>query len=137
LEAGATGLCVAMAHEGIELREHGISAPILVITEQSIASYPAMLQNQLIATLYGKDQIKAYATAATALPRLVAAKVHLRIDSGMRIVGAPVGVAVERARQIHDEPSLILDGVFSHLACADSIGDHPSQAHNLATLTLC
>ena len=34
LEAGAQGLCVALVREGVELREAGIDAPILVLSEQ-------------------------------------------------------------------------------------------------------
>ena len=34
LRSGATGLCVALADEGIELRRAGIDAPILVLSEQ-------------------------------------------------------------------------------------------------------
>ena len=45
----------------------------------------------------------------------------------MRIVGAPVKDAVARALEIHQHPALVLDGIFSHLACADS-PNHPAQA---------
>ena len=37
LEAGAEGLCVALVAEGVALREAGIDAPILVLSEQPIA----------------------------------------------------------------------------------------------------
>ena len=43
LEAGATGLGVALVEEGIELREAGIDAPILVLSEPVPAAAPSVV----------------------------------------------------------------------------------------------
>ena len=39
LSAGAQGLCVALVDEGVALRNAGISAPILVMSEQPAEQY--------------------------------------------------------------------------------------------------
>lgn len=125
LDAGATGLCVALAEEGIELRDGGIDAPILVMSEQPNSEFNQMIDNELIATLYNASTISQYAEAAKTLGRI--AKVHLKVDTGMHRVGAPIGDAVSRAQQIASESSLQLDGLYTHFATADLVG-HPATA---------
>ncbi len=123
LDAGAIGLCVALAEEGIEFRLAGIDAPILVMSEQPGSHHRLMIDNDLIATVYNSTTISQYADAAKKLDRV--AKVHLKVDTGMHRVGAPIDEAVSRAQQIVAEPTLQLDGVFTHFATAD-LADHPA-----------
>jgi len=125
LDAGAVGLCVALVEEGLELRDAGIDAPILVMSEQPSSDHRLMIENELIATLYNATTISIYADAAEALGRI--AKVHLKVDTGMHRVGAPIGDAVLRAQQIVNESSLQLDGLYTHFATAD-LNDHPATA---------
>jgi alanine racemase len=127
LDAGASGLCVAVAHEGLELRAAGIQAPILVFSEQPPELHAHMLMGKLTATLYNKDTIDAYGKAATDLG-LSSAPVHLKLNSGMNRVGCTPTDAVDRALQIYDHPALNLEGFFSHMACADGDGEHSSVA---------
>ena len=128
LDAGAKGLCVALAEEGIELRNAGIDAPILVMSEQPNSEYQLMIENELVATLYNEATISYYAAAAKTLSRI--AKVHLKVDTGMHRVGAPIGDAVSRSQQIVSETSLQLDGLYTHFATADLVG-HPATAIQL------
>ncbi|MEK7292467.1 MAG: alanine racemase, partial [Actinomycetota bacterium] len=123
LDAGATGLCVALADEGIELRQAGITAPILVMSEQPSSQYGAMIEHELTATVYNSVAISMYAATAQSLGRI--AKVHLKVDTGMHRVGVPVADAVSRAQQIVAETSLQLDGLYTHFATAD-LADHPA-----------
>jgi alanine racemase len=123
LDAGAVGLCVAFAEEGIELRHAGIESPILVMSEQPGSHHQPMIENDFIATLYNETTISHYADAAKALGRV--AKVHLKVDTGMHRVGAHLDEAVSRAQQVEAAPNLRLDGVFTHFATAD-IADHPA-----------
>lgn len=123
LDAGAAGLCVALAEEGVEFRNSGIESPILVMSEQPSSHHQLMIENDLIATLYNSTTISHYADAAKTLG--LVAKVHLKVDTGMHRVGAPFDVAVSRAQQIVAEPTLQLDGVFTHFATAD-LANHPA-----------
>src|SRR6266550_1987785 len=52
LEAGATGLGVALVEEGIELREAGIDAPILVLSEPVPAAAPSVVAHRLTPVVY-------------------------------------------------------------------------------------
>ena len=125
LQAGASGLCVAIAEEGLELRRAGIEAPILVFSEQPACLHAEMLQARLTATLYNEQTISQYGDAAAALG-LLNVPVHLKIDTGMHRVGCNPLDASRLAQQVVAHPGLQLEGIFSHLACADSPGVHPS-----------
>src|SRR6476646_911801 len=63
LEAGATGLGVALVEEGIELREAGIDAPILVLSEPVPAAAPSVVANGLTPVVYTIAGIDALAKA--------------------------------------------------------------------------
>lgn len=125
LDAGASGLCVALADEGVELRNAGIDAPILVMSEQPMSQHGLMIDHELTATMYNAMTISAYAEAARVRGRI--AKVHLKVDTGMHRVGAPIADSVQRAQQIVAESSLQLEGIYTHFATADLAG-HPATA---------
>ncbi len=117
LGAGATGLCVALADEAHELRQAKIAAPILIVSEQPATQFEQMLRDDVVATLYNESTINSYAKTASDLG--IVGKVHLKVDTGMHRVGAPVASAMTRCRQIKSLASLQLDGVYTHFAAAD------------------
>lgn len=131
LDGGAEGLCVALVDEGAQLRRAGIDAPILVLSEQPPEAADDIVRFRLMATVYTAAFIDALASAAR--HRIVeGVPVHLKIDTGMQRVGVPVDdapavVAALRAQS----PTLVLVGVFTHLAVADE-PDDPFTAHQLA-----
>ena len=117
LGAGATGLCVALADEAHELRQAKITAPILIVSEQPATQFEQMLRDDVVATLYNESTINSYAKTASDLG--IVGKVHLKVDTGMHRVGAPVASAMTRCRQISSFASLQLEGVYTHFAAAD------------------
>ena len=129
LDAGAAGLCVALVREGIELRDAGIDAPLLVLSEPPPASMPEVVSHGLRTMLYTPDGIDAAAAAAEAGGAEIA--VHLKLDTGMHRVGAHPDDAVSLAKQVQAHPTLRLEGVATHLAVADE-PDEPATAEQLA-----
>ena len=129
LESGATGLCVALADEAIALRQAGVSAPILVMSEQPPQQHEDMIKYGLIATLYNKATIEHYASVATRLG--VVGAVHLKVDTGMHRVGTEPKQAVEMAQLIASQAWLQLDGIFTHLATADVV-DHEATSRQVS-----
>ena len=117
LDSGARGLCVALADEAHELRRAKIAAPILIVSEQPQAQHEQMLLDDVCATVYNEATISSYATTAERLG--VIGKVHLKVDTGMHRVGAPIEDALARAKQISKMQSLKLEGVYTHFATAD------------------
>ena len=129
LDSGASGLCVALVDEAIALRQAGVSAPILVMSEQPPQQHEDMIKYGLIATLYNKVTIEHYAKEATRLG--IVGAVHLKVDTGMHRVGTDPKHAVEMAQFVTAQTWLLLDGIFTHLATADVV-DHEATSRQVA-----
>ncbi len=117
LEAGATRLGVALVEEGVGLRERGIVAPILVLSEFPAGSEKDALTADLTPTVYSAEGVAGIADAATSLGREVG--VHLKVDTGMHRVGLwPPSAAPAFARTIRDA-GLRVDGLWTHFAASE------------------
>jgi alanine racemase len=125
LQAGAQGLCVALVQEGIVLRQAGINAPILIMSEQPEEQFRDIISYGLIATLYNELTIVRFARTASELE--IMASVHVKVDSGMHRVGVQPDNAVRVASLVADSQWLTLEGIFTHLATADVVDTQFAQ----------
>lgn len=127
VSAGVDGLCVAITAEGIELRDAGIDAPILVFSEQPGEEIDDIVRRRLTATVYRTDYVEALAAAAR---RIGGARVdvHVKVDTGMHRVGVdPADVPALVARIGANADALRLAGIYTHFAAADT-PEHPANA---------
>jgi len=130
LRAGADGLCVALANEGIELREAGVDAPILVLSEQPPERAVDLVRHRLIPTVYTRDFADRLARAAVTSD-LGRVRVHVKVDTGMQRVGVAADGAAGLVQAVEDHVlALQLAGVYTHLACADEPSS-PASADQL------
>lgn len=115
LQHGASWLGVATIPEGIELREAGIDAPILLLGATNTPDQvSAIARWQLQPTICTPKQVLIFAETLTQpIP------VHLKLDTGMSRLGAPWHEAVAFAQLASRSPHLQLASVYSHLATAD------------------
>jgi len=134
LQSGAQGLCVALVSEGIALRQSGINAPILIMSEQPAEQHRDIISYGLIATLYNEATITKFARTAHDLE--IMASVHVKVDSGMHRVGVSPEDAVEVAKLVAESQWLSLEGIFSHLATADVVDTQFAQQH-VSTFSRC
>jgi alanine racemase len=129
LAAGATGLCVAIVDEGVALRRAGITAPILLLSEQPAELAEFIVGYQLTPTITSSRGAAIIGNLAEQQDRKV--PVHIKVDTGMH----RVGVLPEELRQLvsymGSQPSLSLEGVYTHFAVADEPA-HPANAAQLA-----
>lgn len=130
LAAGAEGLCVALTQEAIELRQAGIEAPVMVLSEQPHNDLDSLVRWQVICVAYNERYISALAEAARRVGTTTL--VHLKVDTGMHRVGVAPSEAVARAKSIVEHSHLVLDGVMTHLATADD-ASHPATQRQLAS----
>jgi alanine racemase len=118
LQAGANALAVATLGEGIELREAGITAPILILgainTPEEVA---AIAHWNLEPTLCYPEQ--ALVVSQTLSQYEKSLPVHIKLDTGMSRLGTPWHQGTEFAKLVKDLPYLQLSSVYSHLATAD------------------
>jgi alanine racemase len=115
LEAGASWLGVAIPEEGVELRQAGIEAPILVFGALYPGQEQLFIKHALVATVASPEGVQAACRAAQEGHRL---RVHLKIDSGMARLGFSPSEAVSMARRLQ-EGGVVLEGLYTHLATAD------------------
>ena len=134
LQSGAQGLCVALVSEGIALRQSGINAPILIMSEQPAEQHRDIISYGLIATLYNEATITKFARTAHDLE--IMASVHVKVDSGMHRVGVSPEDAVKVAKLVAESQWLSLEGIFTHLATADVVDIQFAQQH-VSTFSRC
>lgn len=108
---------VATVPEGIELREAGVRLPILKLSHAFAEEIDAALAHDLELAVVNESGIDEVAAAAEA--RGVTARVHLKLDTGMGRIGAPVEAAADLAARIEASPLLHLLGVFTHFPASD------------------
>jgi alanine racemase len=131
LAAGAAGLCVALTQEGIELRQAGITAPILVLSEQPADNAAAIVAHDLTPTVYTPVGVRALADAVGTSTAARPYSVHVKVDTGMHRVGVAPADLDALLRDIDQVSDLLgVNGIFTHLAVADD----PSNAYNARQL---
>ena len=125
LEAGASWLAVALVEEGAELRDAGIDAPVLLLSEPPVAAMADVVGLGLTPTIYTGEGLAAAAAAAAAasVPGRGPLPVHVKVDTGMHRVGAAAPDAVKLALTVEERPELSLQGMWTHFAVADDPDD--------------
>lgn len=109
---------VAIVEEGIELRQAGITKPILILGYTPESQYIPMLEYDIMATIYTKEM--AHALAKTARQMGKQAKVHIKLDTGMSRIGfLPNEESLQEIKQIAEMPGLQIEGCFTHFARMD------------------
>lgn len=117
LKAGIPWLAVVRGHEALDLRQAGISAPVLVMGGATPAEIDAMIAQHISLPLYDFEWIPLYAERAKALGWPV--RVHLKLDTGMGRYGVFPQQAIELARAATQAGGIEIEGVFSQFAQVD------------------
>jgi alanine racemase len=123
LAGGASWLAVALVDEAAPLRETGVTAPILLLSEPSLEALADAVALGLTPTLYSLAGVEAAAKAVAAAGRTTPLPVHVKVDTGMHRVGAPPEVAVSLVLAVVERPELRLEGLWTHFAVADDPDD--------------
>ncbi|NCX05561.1 MAG: alanine racemase, partial [Actinobacteria bacterium] len=129
LAGGATGLCVAIVDEGVALRRAGITAPILLLSEQPPELSDLIVGYQLTPTVTTTRGAAVLAASAAAADQTIT--VHIKVDTGMHRVGVAPNEVVSLASFISSYESLTIEGVYTHFAAADD-PSHPVNASQLS-----
>jgi alanine racemase len=114
----ADWLGVAAVGEGLELREAGITLPILKLSVARGDEVAAAVAAQLTLCVADEASVEEAAAAASALG--TTATVHLKVDTGMRRIGCEPEQAPALARLVDETDGVRLEGLFSHLPISDS-----------------
>jgi len=117
LEGGATRLAVHRALEGVQLRQAGITAPILVMGYTLPAVSERVVRWNLTPTVNSQPQAEALSAAAVAAGKML--PIHVKIDTGMGRYGLLPDEALGFVRFLSQLPGLVLEGLYTHHAVAD------------------
>ena len=117
-KSGIDQLAVAVLKEGVSLRRMGSPLPVLILGYTAPSDYETVIAEGLTQTIFTSSMAKAMSDAAVSMQR--AAKVHIKLDTGMGRIGfACTESALDEIQAISQLPGLQLEGIFTHFARAD------------------
>ncbi len=120
VEAGVDYFAVALVQEGVELREAGITKPILVLgampANPSIADL--CVRYDIEHAVFDEERLKLLNEAA--LRKGTKAKVHIALDTGMHRIGVQIEEAAAFAEKVKQMKGIEVAGAFSHFSAADA-----------------
>jgi alanine racemase len=118
LDAGADLLAVALVEEGVRLREAGIGAPILLLSEPEPTAAPEIANWDLTPTVYTSAFVEALVATGKSHD------VHLKVDTGMHRVGAAPHAVPALVEAIREATELSLGAMWTHFSVADEDPDY-------------
>jgi len=134
LQAGATWCGVARPSEALELRQAGLTCPILLMGYTPEAYISEMIANRISLTVWDIGHVKQISASAAQSGHN--AHLHLKVDTGMSRLGIQVNQADTLAKKIADEPNIYLEGIFTHFARADEADTATTDAQESRLLEL-
>jgi alanine racemase len=125
VEAGAWGLAVSLIEEGVELRQAGIRAPVLVLGGVHPGSEDVVVHASLTPVVWAPQHLQ--------LP------IHIKIDTGMSRLGVLPSdlTALLDWLETHTNGELEVEGVMTHFACADDPDDVQTSIVQLEQFRAC
>lgn len=123
--AGADYLAVSCLDEALELRDGGITMPILILGHTPHEYTKTLVENNITQTVTCLAKALEYSKAASALNSPL--KIHIKLDTGMSRLGFLVGGAhfdegVDNIIRSCTLSGLDAEGIYTHFAVADEQG---------------
>jgi alanine racemase len=119
---------VAYADEGVLLRKAGIELPILVMNAEP-ASFEKCITHHLEPAIYSLEHLDAFIRVLIS-NRIQGFPIHLKLDTGMHRLGFLPEQIQRLLQTIRAQPEVLVQSVYSHLACADD-PQHPMNAQQI------
>jgi len=115
---GIDCLAVATVDEALELRDAGVSIPILLYSLPDPNEIPIAVSAGVTPLLCDEEMIEMFETACREAGTSIT--VHLKIDTGMGRIGCRPEEASRLASRIAESDLLTLGGVSTHFAASDT-----------------
>ena len=118
LQGKCAFFCVSSILEAMELRQAGLTTPILILGYTPVEAFPTAIREGIRPTIYRLEDAEALSKAAQLLE--LPARFHFAVDTGMSRIGFQVTEAdADICARIAGLPGLVAEGLFSHFATAD------------------
>ena len=119
IEAGVDYFAVALVQEAVELREAGITKPILVLGAMPVRPSMADLcvRFNIAHAVFDEERLTLLNEAG--LRRGKKAKIHIALETGMHRIGIKIDEAAAFAAKVKAMQGIEVVGAFSHFSAAD------------------
>jgi alanine racemase len=117
IEAGAHGLAVVCVDEAAELREAGVTAPVLVVGAILPPEAARVVALQVMPTVCSAELLEALSAAA--VPTGATVPIHLELETGLNRHGLSPAGCIALAEQARATPGIEVRGLFTHFAAAE------------------
>jgi alanine racemase len=121
-EEGVDWFGVALVEEAVELREAGITKPILCLGGFFPGQETLLFDNSITPVVFDLEQAKILDEAAQRYQKTIA--IHIKIDTGMGRLGVWWDEAANFAGTLKNLANLELEGLMTHFASADNPADN-------------
>ncbi|MDE5810830.1 MAG: alanine racemase [Muribaculaceae bacterium] len=128
---GAAYIAVAVVDEGVELRQAGITMPVMVLNPRA-QNNKMMFDYQLEPEVYSFNILNEIIEAAERYG-ITDFPIHIKLETGMRRLGFLPEEIPALAARLKAAPQVKASTVFSHLACADDPADDDYTFGQFAT----
>ena len=113
--------------EAMELRQAGLTAPILILGRSPISAFPRVVREDVRPTIFCFEDAKALSEEAARQGKT--ARFHIAVDTGMGRIGLePTAESADVCKAMTQLPNVIAEGIFSHFATADCADLSRAQA---------
>ncbi len=120
------GIAVATVEEGVELREAGITKPILILGYTYQEDYQKIVDMDFRPAVFKKSMAQELSKAAVRAKKTL--KIHIKIDTGMTRIGyRNVETDVPEILEISRLAGIEVEGIFTHFARADETDTTPAR----------
>ena len=136
---GADYLAVSCLDEALELRDGGITMPILILGHTPHEYTGTLINNDITQTVTCLAKALEYSSEAEKLGKTL--KIHIKLDTGMSRLGFLCSGAHfdEGVQNVIDScrlPGIMPEGVFTHFAVSDDPGEVSSEEYTRAQFAL-
>lgn len=118
---GADYFAVSNIEEAMQLRNNGISAPILILGYTPTECASILAENNISQTVFSYSYAKELSKSAKSDG--VSVKIHIKLDSGMGRIGFDCihdsEKILDSVAEVCKMDSLVPEGIFTHFAMAD------------------
>lgn len=132
VDAGGNDLAVAIPEEGVQLRDNGIRANILVLGAATDVAAEVAVERGLTLTVFEPHMVEVLEEAAVSIGKM--ALVHIKLDTGMNRIGLKTeGEADALALALSQVTHVKVTGIYTHFADADNLtdaGEINTYSHN-------
>lgn len=112
------GYAIAIAEEGMELRDCGITKPLLILGVTPTPLYCKLVEYDIMPSIFTLESAELLAEEAKKQGKTT--RIHLAVDTGMSRIGFPVNQeSIQIVQRINELEGIQIEGCFTHFATAD------------------